>query len=255
MTEENLLRGKEVFLDRCVGCHGLEGRRQGPGCELPLAAAGRLHRQGRRLLRRRHRARRLLLPHPARLARNGDGELRRPALGRRHLARRPVRQDDPERDADARPRSRAEGLHRLAAVEGAPRLDRRRTRSSTDNVAFDKKASTDPYMQEAMRVFPGLAPGDRSDVNDGRTRRSRCRTRRDGIQRALPRLLEPRLGRREGPRREAAARSQKDDPADRAGAAMRRLLRIRRRLAARRRSRSRRPRSRTTSPRRSSRAG
>ena len=29
VTEQNLLRGKEVFLDRCVGCHGLEGRRQG----------------------------------------------------------------------------------------------------------------------------------------------------------------------------------------------------------------------------------
>ena len=69
VTEQNLMRGKEVFLERCVGCHGLAGRRQGAGRELPVAAAGRLHRRGRRLLRRRHRARRLLLPHPARLDR------------------------------------------------------------------------------------------------------------------------------------------------------------------------------------------
>ena len=31
VTEQNLLRGKEVFLDRCVGCHGLKGDGKGPG--------------------------------------------------------------------------------------------------------------------------------------------------------------------------------------------------------------------------------
>src|SRR5256714_1662053 len=31
VTEGNLLRGKEVFLDRCVGCHGLAGDGKGPG--------------------------------------------------------------------------------------------------------------------------------------------------------------------------------------------------------------------------------
>src|SRR5207247_9208004 len=30
VTEGNLLRGKEVFLDRCVGCHGLKGDGNGP---------------------------------------------------------------------------------------------------------------------------------------------------------------------------------------------------------------------------------
>ena len=78
VTEGNLLRGKEVFQERCVGCHGVEGRRQRPRRAVPLADAGRLHGQGRRVLRRRHRPRRLLLPHPPRLARDGDGELRRP---------------------------------------------------------------------------------------------------------------------------------------------------------------------------------
>ena len=68
VTEQNLMRGKEVFLQRCVGLPRRRGRRQGPGRAVHVAAARRLHRQGRRLLRRRHRAGRLLLPHPARLA-------------------------------------------------------------------------------------------------------------------------------------------------------------------------------------------
>jgi hypothetical protein len=40
------------------------------------------------------------------------------------------------------------------------------------NASFDKATVTDPYMQEAMRVFPGLAPGDSFLVNDGKTRLS-----------------------------------------------------------------------------------
>jgi hypothetical protein len=35
-----------------------------------------------------------------------------------------------------------------------------------------KKAVTDPFVQEAMRVFPGLAPGDSFLVNDRKTRLS-----------------------------------------------------------------------------------
>src|SRR3981081_652611 len=31
VTEQNLLRGKEVFLQRCVGCHGIAGDGKGPG--------------------------------------------------------------------------------------------------------------------------------------------------------------------------------------------------------------------------------
>jgi hypothetical protein len=41
-----------------------------------------------------------------------------------------------------------------------------------DNAAFSKEQVSDPFMQEAMRVFPGLAPGDSFLVNDGKTRLS-----------------------------------------------------------------------------------
>ena len=33
------------------------------------------------------------------------------------------------------------------------------------NASFNKKAVTDPFMQEAMRVFPGLGPGDSFYIN------------------------------------------------------------------------------------------
>jgi hypothetical protein len=41
-----------------------------------------------------------------------------------------------------------------------------------DNVLFSKKESSDPFMQEAMRVMPGLAPADSFLINDGKTRLS-----------------------------------------------------------------------------------
>ena len=36
----------------------------------------------------------------------------------------------------------------------------------TDNASFNKKAVTDPYIQEAMRVFPGLSPQDKLKLNN-----------------------------------------------------------------------------------------
>ena len=38
----------------------------------------------------------------------------------------------------------------------------------TDNASFEKKQVTDPFMQEAMRVFPGLTPSDHIVLNDKR---------------------------------------------------------------------------------------
>jgi hypothetical protein len=36
----------------------------------------------------------------------------------------------------------------------------------TNNISFNKKQVTDPFMQEAMRVFPGLSPDDKLVLND-----------------------------------------------------------------------------------------
>ena len=40
------------------------------------------------------------------------------------------------------------------------------------NGAFNAKQSKDPFVQEALRVFPGLAPGDSFLINDRKTRLS-----------------------------------------------------------------------------------
>jgi hypothetical protein len=40
------------------------------------------------------------------------------------------------------------------------------------NADFDKQQETDPFVQEAMRMFPGLAPGDSMLLNDGKTQLS-----------------------------------------------------------------------------------
>jgi hypothetical protein len=59
----------------------------------------------------------------------------------------------------------------------------------TQNPSFDKKAVTDPYMQEAMRVFPGLGPGDSFLINDGKTRLS-LKDAAHGIRTTYQRLLD-----------------------------------------------------------------
>ena len=38
-----------------------------------------------------------------------------------------------------------------------------------NNADFVKKPVTNPYIEEARRVFPGLAPGDSMKLNDGKT--------------------------------------------------------------------------------------
>jgi hypothetical protein len=38
-----------------------------------------------------------------------------------------------------------------------------------DNIGFQKEQVTDPFMQEAMRVMPGLSTGDSFLINDGKT--------------------------------------------------------------------------------------
>ena len=124
VTEQNLMRGKEVFLNRCVGCHGLKGNGKGPGASFLSPPPADFTDPDDACCGGDTGPRRLLLQDPARLAGHGDGELRRPAFRRRHLACGPVRQDDSERHAQAEPRPRAEGLHRLAAVEGTSGLGR-----------------------------------------------------------------------------------------------------------------------------------
>ena len=59
-----------------------------------------------------------------------------------------------------------------------------------DNASFAKKPAADPFMQEAMRVFPGLAPADQLVINGTARRRSRCRTPPPASRRSTSELLD-----------------------------------------------------------------
>ena len=170
VTEQNLLRGKEVFL---AALRRLPRRRRATA----RARARRSCRRRRPTSPTRTTLAAAATPGPGdfyyRILRGwpgtGDGELRRPALGRRHLARRAVRQDDPESHA----RRRTSSPSRRTTSSGSPRRScspgSRRARSSRTTRRSRRSRSRDPFMQEAMRVFPGLAPGDKLPVNDGKT--------------------------------------------------------------------------------------
>ena len=72
-------------------------------------------------------------------------------------------------------------------------------------------------MEEAMRVFPGLAPGDSFLVNDGKTRLS-LEDAADGIKTIYQQLLDQAWSDAAGAGREAPARVAESHPTDRAGA-------------------------------------
>jgi cbb3-type cytochrome oxidase cytochrome c subunit len=160
VTEQNLLRGKEVFLQRCVGCHGTKGDGKGPGA-------------------------RFLSPPPAdftskddaccggdtgpgdfyyRILRGWTGtamenfgerlsvdDIWRVVLFVKTIPNgtlAPSRIPEPKDYITWYPSPEL-----LAWVKSHQKL--------ANNVSFSKAVVTDPYMQEAMRVFPGLNPADR----------------------------------------------------------------------------------------------
>jgi cbb3-type cytochrome oxidase cytochrome c subunit len=165
VTEGNLLRGKEVFLERCVGCHGLKGDGKGPGA-------------------------RFLSPPPAdftdaddaccggdtgpgdfyyRILRGWTGtamenfgerlsvdDIWRVVLFLKTIPNgtlAPNRVPEPSDYIVWQPSKEL-----LAWVKSHQTLP--------GNVSFQKKQITDPFMQEAMRVFPGLAPSDQLTLNN-----------------------------------------------------------------------------------------
>ncbi len=165
VTEANLLRGKEIFLDRCVGCHGMKGDGKGPGA-------------------------RFLSPAPAdftsaddaccggdtgpgdfyyRILRGWTGtamenfgdrlsvnDIWRVVLFVKTIPNgtlKPNRVPEPKDFIVWQPSKEL-----LAWVKSHQKL--------TDNASFVKQPVTDPFMQEAMRVFPGLSPSDHIVLND-----------------------------------------------------------------------------------------
>jgi cytochrome c oxidase cbb3-type subunit 2 len=165
VTEGNLLRGKEVFLERCVGCHGLKGDGKGPGARFlspaPAdftdkddACCGGDTGPGDFYYR-------ILRGWPGTAMENFGERLSVDDIWRVVLFVKtipngtlaPNRVPEPKDYIVWQPSKEL-----LAWVKSHQTLPK--------NAAFDKKLVTDPFMQEAMRVLPGLSPSDNLVLND-----------------------------------------------------------------------------------------
>ena len=165
MTEANLLRGKIVFLDRCIGCHGLKGDGKGPGAKFlsppPAdftdkddACCGGDTGPGDFYYR-------ILRGWPGTAMENFGDRLSVNDIWRVVLFVKTIPNGTLARNRVPEPSDYIvwqPSKELLAWVKSHQTLP--------DNASFQKKVVTDPFMQQAMRVFPGLAPGDNLTLND-----------------------------------------------------------------------------------------
>src|SRR6476646_4777359 len=171
VTEGNLLRGKIVFLDRCVGCHGLNGDGKGPGAKFlsppPAdftskddACCGGDTGPGDFYYR-------ILRGWPGTAMENfGDrlsvDDIWRVVMFVKTIPHHTLRKNVVPQPSDYIVWQPSKEL--LAWLKSRQKL--------TGNASFSKEEVTDPFMQEAMSVLPGLAPGDKFFLNDGKTQLS-----------------------------------------------------------------------------------
>ena len=171
VTEANLLRGKEVFLQRCVSCHGPKGDGKGPGAKF-------------------------MSPPPADFTSaddaccggdTGPGDFYYRILrgwtgtGMENFGER-LAVDDIWRvvlfvktipNGTLKPNVVPEPKDYIVWQPSKELLAWLASRQKLDqNPSFSKQPVTDPFMQEAIRVFAGLGPGDSFLINDGKTRLS-----------------------------------------------------------------------------------
>jgi cytochrome c oxidase cbb3-type subunit 2/cytochrome c oxidase cbb3-type subunit I/II len=165
VTQENLFRGKEIFLDRCVGCHGLKGNGKGPGARFlsppPAdftsaddACCGGDTGPGDFYYR-------ILRGWTGTAMENFGDRLSVNDIWRVVLFLKTIPNGTLEANRIPEPKDFIvwqPSAELLAWVKSEQKL--------TDNVSFDKQQVTDPFMQEAMRVFPGLTPSDHIVLND-----------------------------------------------------------------------------------------
>jgi cytochrome c oxidase cbb3-type subunit II len=171
VTEENLLRGKEVFLERCVGCHGLSGDGKGPGApflspppadftDADDACCGGDTGPGDFYYR-------ILRGWSGTAMENFGDRLSVNNIWRVVLFLKTIPNGTLKPNRVPEPRDYIvwqPSKELLAWVKSHQKL--------ANNADFDKRQATDPYVQEAMRTFPGLAPGDSMMLNDGKTQLS-----------------------------------------------------------------------------------
>src|SRR4051794_10696076 len=187
VTESNLLRGKEVFLQRCVGCHGTKGDGKGPAAQFMSpppadftdkddACCGGDTGPGDFYFR--------ILRGWTGTAMENFGErlsvddIWRVVLFVKTIPNKTLRKDVIPEPKDYIPWQPSKEL--LAWLKSRQK--------QANNVAFAKKESSDPFVQEAMRVFPGLNPSDRLVVGGLGTSLS-LRDAAAGIRQLYDRML------------------------------------------------------------------
>ena len=203
VTEQNLYRGKEVFLDRCVGCHGEKGDGKGPGASFlsPIpadftdkddACCGGDTGPGDFYYR-------ILRGWPGTGMENFGDRLSVDDIWRVVLFLKTIPNGTLDPNVNPEPSDYivwTPSDELLAWLKSQQKLEA--------NVSFTQADASDPFMQEAMRVFPGLAPGDSFLVNDGVTRLS-LQDAAAGIKTIYTRLLDQAWS-------DAAARGEKLPP-------------------------------------------
>lgn len=168
VTENNLLRGKRIFLERCVGCHGIAGDGKGPGASFMSpspadftdkddACCGGDTGPGDFYYR-------ILRGWPGTGMENFGDRLSVDDIWRVVLFVKTIPNKTLDKNVVPRPEDYIvwqPSKELVAWLKSRQQL--------TDNASFKKKPVTDPFMVEAMRVFPGLSPADSFMLNDGKT--------------------------------------------------------------------------------------
>ncbi len=168
VTEQNLDRGKEVFLQRCVGCHGIAGDGKGPGASFMSpapadftsaddACCGGDTGPGDFYYR-------ILRGWPGTGMENFGDRLSVDDIWRVVMFVKTIPNHTLRKNVVPQPKDYIvwqPSKELIAWLKGRQKL--------TGNASFSKEEVTDPFMQEAMSVMPGLAPGDKFFLNDGKT--------------------------------------------------------------------------------------
>jgi cbb3-type cytochrome c oxidase subunit II len=168
VTEQNLLRGKEVFLQRCVGCHGIAGDGKGPGASFMSpapadftsaddACCGGDTGPGDFYYR-------ILRGWPGTGMENFGDRLSVDDIWRVVMFVKTIPNHTLRKNVVPEPKDYIvwqPSKELIAWLNSRQKL--------TGNASFSKADVTDPFMKEAMSVMPGLAPGDKFLLNDGKT--------------------------------------------------------------------------------------
>jgi cytochrome c oxidase cbb3-type subunit II len=171
VTEQNLLRGKEVFLQRCVACHGLKGDGKGPAATFMSpppadftdkddACCGGDTGPGDFYYR-------ILRGWPGTAMENFGERLSVDDIWRVVLFVKTIPNGTLKKNVVPEPKDYITwqpSSELIAWVNSRQKL--------VNNVSFSKQQSQDPFVQEAMRIFPGLSPADSFLVNDRKSRLS-----------------------------------------------------------------------------------